>query len=182
MDFTRRRATTTSNPIQIATVLLLAHVLAGVPAARPMEFLHPGAQDRSSADGQGFSERLEAATELIRQQTLDSPTCHAYFRRHGADLDRWLTPDLPPYVVLRSLDAPFSRQSESICGAAQNRAPFEVLFIDPSCFRGRGICDLASLLLHEMGHLARRDTSDQEPPDFFIACRLSRCVDPSRYD
>ena len=132
-----------------------------------------------------FEQRLNGAADLIRDGVSLVPSCRAYFQRHGVDLDDWLAPFRPPHIVLRHLGRPFpapaAQTHDVICGGTEGRPPFDVVFVDPSCFpRGR-TCDLASLLLHELGHLARRDTHDHEPFDFFAACRLSACVDPARF-
>ena len=51
------------------------------------------------------------------------------------------------------------------------------------CSGGTGdTCDLASLLLHEMGHLAREDNKDNEPTHFFNLCHLNGCVNPAKFD
>ena len=142
----------------------------------------PLAFSGGSAGGADFAWRLDQAADLLRRQALEAPACRAYFERLGVDLDAWLAPDAPPRVVARRLDFAAWRGRGPVCGGAQGRPPFELLFIDPRCFRGRQVCELASLLLHEMGHLARRDTRDHEPPEFFAVCRLSACVDPARYD
>ncbi len=125
---------------------------------------------------------LEQAVDLLREQMLEVPHCRTYFEHLGVDLADWLAPNEPPYVVTRRLTALPWRSTSPICGGAQGRPPFEFLFVDKDCFRGRDVCELASLLLHEMGHLARRDTRDNEPPKFFIVCRLSACVDPARFE
>ena len=132
-------------------------------------------------DGE-FAQHMDEAVALLREQLFAIPSCGAYFERLGVDLDAWLSPNLPPYVVPRKLSIVPRRSISPVCGGAQGRPPFEFLFVDKGCFRGREICELASLLLHELGHLARRDTRDNEPPEFFVVCRLSACIDPARYN
>ena len=163
-------------------VLTLALIAPSALFAGPVTFADGGGFSRTDDHGE-FARRVDRAVDLIREQALEMPTCQAYFARLGVDLEAWLAPNRPPYVKPKSLNVAFSRRSaEPVCGGAQGRPPFEFLFVDKSCFRGRDVCALASLILHELGHLARRDTRDNEPPEFFVACRLSLCVDPARYD
>ena len=164
-----------------AALLFLANAATSILLAEPLAFQDDDDGRRSGPDSE-FGRRVETAADLIREQALRVPTCRAYFARLGVDLDAWLAPDVPPYVVARKLGFSLWRSTQPICGGAQSRPPFEVLFVDKGCFRGRRICELASLLLHELGHLARRDTRDNEPPEFFALCRLSSCVDPARFE
>jgi len=149
--------------------------------AEPMTFRASDSGQRVSSHDMEFARRVENAINLLRKQAGSSPTCLAYFEQLGVDLGDWLAPGSPPYIVPRKLDF-FSRgNTRPVCGGAQSRPPFELIFIDKRCFRHLRVCDLASLLLHELGHLARRDTRDNEPSDFFAGCRLSTCIDPARY-
>lgn len=178
----------------LALVLALASTLGpglAVSPARGIDFVEPGAGEGSGGRAGGGSElpvdfpgRLERAVEEIREHVRSAPACHAYFDAQGVDLDAWLEPGMPPYVVPRQLRRPgrLPGRSDRVCGAAQGGPPFEWVYVDAECFRHPRLCDLASLILHEMGHLARRDTRDREPREFFRACRLSACVDPGRYD
>lgn len=165
----------------VATTLLCYAALTGSPLHAAPLALGTASGTPSTLPDARLAERLDEAIELIREQLLQVPACRAYFADFGVDLDAWLSPDRPPYVVPRKLGTVLWRRGEPICGSAQDRPPFELLFVDPACFRGRRICELASLLLHELGHLARRDTRDNEPPEFFLVCRLSHCVDPGKF-
>jgi hypothetical protein len=40
--------------------------------------------------------------------------------------------------------------------------------------------EVSSVILHEMGHNARRDSHDNEPPEFFRKCNLG-CAQPGRF-
>lgn len=135
----------------------------------------------ASGSGHRLSRQLDEAVQLLRDELFQVPACGAYFRRLGVDLGEWLSPDTPPFVVPRRLDRFPRRTASRVCGGSQGRPPFELLFVDEGCFRGRDLCALASLLLHEMGHLARQDTRDNEPAELFLVCRLSSCVDPARF-
>ncbi len=147
-----------------------------------MALHEPAGRAQPGVHDSEFASYLEQAAGLIREQMLEVPSCRAYFKRFGVDLGTWLEPSEPPYVVSRRFAALPWRNTSPICGGAQGRPPFEFLFVDKGCFRGRDVCELASLLLHEMGHLARRDTRDNEPSEFFAVCRLSACVDPARFN
>lgn len=163
------------------SVLLFAFGGASALIAAPIGLHDRGGRGAVSHDAE-FARALENAIDLVRDQARTAPACLAYFKRLGIDLDAWLAPGVPPYVVAKRLNTPSRRSIEPVCGGAQGQPPFEVLFVDKRCFRQPQICDLASLILHEIGHLARRDTRDNEPPGFFAACRLSVCVDPARYN
>lgn len=54
------------------------------------------------------------------------------------------------------------------------------IFLNPACFRKPDFCRLASIIMHEMGHLARQDTTDYEPEDFFRTCSAV-WVKPERF-
>ena len=180
MHITKNCRSVQASAILVSTAALFL-ITAPALLAGPLTFPDRGGVDRSGGNAE-FAHRVERAADLIREQVLRVPTCRAYFARLGVDLDTWLKPNMPPHVVPKRLDI-FSRRSVGpICGGTQGHPPFEFLFVDKRCFRGRDVCGLASLMLHEMGHLARRDTRDNEPPEFFVACRLSACVDPARYD
>lgn len=165
----------------VAAVVYLTY-FAIEAAAGPLALRDSAGSVRPSGRDVRFAQHFDEAVDLLREHVRVAPACRAYFKRHGVDLNRWLTPGSPPYVVSRKLHFSSRRSVAPVCGGAQGRPPFELLFVDTGCFRKQKICDLASLLLHEMGHLARRDTRDNEPPDFFAACHLNVCIDPSRYD
>ena len=64
-------------------------------------------------------------------------------------------------------------------------APWSVIYLNPKrlaedAWPKLGDCELASLLLHELGHLARKDAVDNEPEDFFGQCKV-RCLDPGKW-
>lgn len=174
---TRSLLTTTISSVSLLASRRRARAHWGWPAPR-----RPTPSVPTDTD---FEDRLRDASDLIRDQALLIPSCQAYFLGYGVDLHEWLAPHRPPYVVPRPLGGPFSPPTadkrDAVCGGIEGHPPFDVLFVDPRCFPQGRNCDLASLLLHELGHLARRDTDDHEPFDFFAACRLSACVDPARF-
>ncbi|MEM9597591.1 MAG: hypothetical protein AAGD06_25210 [Acidobacteriota bacterium] len=165
----------------IPVLLLLLAAPASALVVQPIGPDAAGGAQRYATAAGGLEKKVQRASELLREQIRTAPACRAYFDHLGVDLDAWLAADVPPTVVPRRLRRPNRWIGDPICGAAQAREPFERIYVDPSCFRGPRSCELASLLLHEMGHLARRDTRDNEPRDFFDACRLSFCVDPARF-
>ncbi|MCG8459182.1 MAG: hypothetical protein MI919_23140 [Holophagales bacterium] len=166
--------------------LLWIFLVPGAALAAPLDLVDPVEGSRGIRIGAethaALGERVAEAAEELRTHLADAPACRLYFQSLGVDLEDWLSPGGPPYVVPRPLGRFSGRHRERICGGAQNRRPFEKVFVDWRCFRGTQLCELASLLLHELGHLARRDTTDHEPPDFFDACRLGPCIDPARYE
>lgn len=177
-----------SSPSSNASVITLCHLvwlffsLWLMPsAAAPLAWGYPGNPGPSTSQETAFAQRIERAAEGIRQQLRTSPVCRDYFHQLGVDVDAWLDTNQPPYVIPRRLHTVQRNEGGPICGAAQATPPFRFLFIDWHCFPRPRLCDLASLILHELGHLARQDTEDHEPRAFFMACRLSSCIDPGRY-
>ena len=166
----------------ILIALCAVYAVAPLGGVFAMTFVNANEQDRVEGRHADFARDVGLAVASLRERAAESETCRNYFLGLGVDLDAWLTPHEPPFAVPRTFRPSWFRNSDRVCGGAQHRPPFEVIFVDPTCFRGNKICDLASLLLHEMGHLARQDTQDNEPKDFFAACRLSACIDPGRFE
>lgn len=122
---------------------------------------------------------LERALVLLRRSIRPGTPCHAYFRDLGLDPEVLLSPGGPPYVTYLDHRA---FPGEGVCAKAQAGVPFSYIFLNPDCpLGGDDTCAVASLLLHEMGHLARRDVTDNEPPEFFEACRVG-CLRPGEFD
>jgi RHS repeat-associated protein len=130
-----------------------------------------------------FRQQVDAGFGKI-QEGLGSPTCCSrYFSGRGVDLATWTQPGGPPYILRAEGKLRREMKRRKVCGAAQKGAPFQYFWLNPDCFKTPDPCKIASLLMHEMGHLARQDTADNEPADFFTACTLlGRCVDPGRGD
>ena len=129
--------------------------------------------------------RFEAAMQLLQKELAKDKCgeCKKYFssQPHLNDLDQWVQPGGPPYLnaIARPSAAPSDAKAYSQKGAPWTYSWF---FKDnfPPSRRALSPCDLASLILHEIGHLARQDTTDNEPSDFFKACKFG-CVNPGRW-
>lgn len=106
--------------------------------------------------------------------------CTQYFSQLGQTLDTMIAPGGPPFIVFVPEGTLFSGSSPRTCGTAQTGPPFTYLFIRESCFEKPDPCKLASAILHEMGHLARKDNHDNEPPEFFKDCNLG-CAKPGLF-
>ena len=132
-----------------------------------------------------FKRNVEHGFQRI-EDGLDRPQgecCADYFGARGIDLNEWVTPGGPPHVRAATGKLLRKMNEVNVCGVAQAGSPFTYYWVNPDCFKRPDPCAMASLLMHEMGHLARQDTADNEPRDFFDACTLSgRCVDPGRGD
>jgi hypothetical protein len=129
---------------------------------------------------------IEAAFALIRSEMAKNNCgdCKKYFASQPnlQDIDQWTQPGGPPPYVSTTVRP--ANISGDIFGYSQHAAPFSYtwLFKDdffPSTKR-LSPCDLASLIVHEAGHLARRDTTDNEPSDFFTKCQFG-CIKPRKY-
>jgi hypothetical protein len=115
---------------------------------------------------------MESIREGLADQK-DSNCCGGYFEHKGVDIEAWTSAGGAPYFVQRKREgSKFGRA----CGFAQKAAPFTYVHVNWDCFQKTGVCSLASFLLHEMGHLARKDTHDNEPAGFFEVCDLG-CAD-----
>lgn len=106
--------------------------------------------------------------------------CAEYFASRNQDLAEWLSPGGPPYITQARGATAKGMQRVSACGQSQKASPFTYMFLNPGCFRRPDPCKLASIIMHEMGHLARQDTTDNEPEDFFRICSAA-CVKPGRF-
>jgi hypothetical protein len=121
--------------------------------------------------------RVERALEMLEAAlgTKQAEACRSYFE--GLD---W--PAAPTLVI--TTDAEFPRPVGAAAAIVPGE-PWMAIQLNPrrladEAWPRLGACELASVLLHEMGHLARRDTHDREPKAFFRACRL-RCLNPGRW-
>jgi Zn-dependent protease with chaperone function len=151
-------------------------------------YLYVGANPVNAVDPLGlytafgderFKREVDEAFRRIRGGLeRDENCCARYFSDRGIDLGAWALPGGPPYIHQRPR-AP--RNRPSACGWAQASPEFEHMFVNWGCFRRPDPCRLASLIMHEMGHLARQDTEKNEPPDFFRVCNLDGCVAPGRF-
>ena len=128
---------------------------------------------------------IEAAFALIRSQMTKNTCgdCKKYFASQSnlQDIDKWTEPGGPPYVstTVRSASA-----STDVFAYSQNAPPFLYTWLYKDDFfpspKRLSPCDLASLILHEAGHLSRQDTTDNEPADFFKKCAFG-CINPGKF-
>jgi RHS repeat-associated protein len=127
--------------------------------------------------------RIENAMERIRRgldrkRRRNRDCCTSYFANLNQDLDALTMTGGPPFITFASSSA--FGGSTSVCGKPQTGPPFTYIFINKACFQRPDPCKLASVILHEMGHNARRDSHDNEPPEFFRKCNLG-CAQPGRF-
>lgn len=154
-------------------------------------YVYVGAQPLTSSDPLGlfqvfgsrpFRGKVESAMARLDQDLAkpEAECCRQYFSDLGVDLDEWIQQGGKPFI--RDADVKTARDMarQSQCGGAQPRPPFLWVFVRPDCFRKPDPCGMASLLLHEFGHLARKDTKENEPSDFFEACSFG-CIRPGDF-
>jgi RHS repeat-associated protein len=149
----------------------------------PLVFTDPFGLYTTHGSG-GFKKRVDDGFAEIKKgldQAVDD-CCEQYFTNLGVPLRDWVTPGGPPYVREANANQKKALRAQDACGFAQKGTPFTYFWIDPDCrsLRKPSPCAFASILLHEIGHLARKDTTDNEPPDFFKICRLG-CVRPGDF-
>lgn len=151
------------------------------PAARPATVALPSRPDRPLAAALGgdlFRRRVRRAAARVADElkTARGASCRDYFAEQGIDVLAWLELAGPPYF--KEVEP---RRLDRTCAWSQPSPPFEWVFVCSLCLYERDPCPLGSLLLHELGHLARRDSHDNEPTDFLVRCRVSSCIDVGRY-
>ncbi len=132
----------------------------------------------------GQKQAIDEAMRVMREEMAKFKNqkacnrCVQYFAHLVTDLEEWAKPGGPPYITpqVRPHGTPIS-----VGGYSQKQAPWEYLFIFDDRLGPRALkpCELASDILHEMGHLARNDSTDNEPQFFFDACRIG-CLNPGR--
>lgn len=173
---------TRTDPIGIARLVGATNLWPYVYAdGNPIQFADPLGLYTASGSGR-FKRRIEDGFDKIKRG-LDDPDnecCKKYFMDLNVDIDAWINPGGAPYVLEATGQLKRALNRINACGKAQEGAPFTYLWITPDCFRRPGPCEVASILMHEMGHLARKDTTDNEPQDFFTACRFG-CVRPGDF-
>lgn len=141
----------------------------------PVNFTDPTGLYTALGDDR-FRREVDDAFDIIRRGLGEG--CCSYFHEHDVDLHGWALPGGPPYIH-QDDGRRFSGQ-QNVC--AFPVASTLYVFVNwPGCFATPNPCKLASVLLHELGHLARRDVGhDYEPSDFFKICNLG-CADPGRF-
>ncbi len=164
----------------------------GEDAAHP--YLYVGAHPLIAVDPLGLYETRNAtpgqkqaiddAMRVLREEMAKRKNqkacdrCEQYFAHLLTDLEEWTRPGGPPYITPKSRP---NSTPKTVGGYSQSKAPWEYIFLFDDRLGPRVLkpCELASDILHEMGHLARNDSTDNEPPFFFNACRIG-CLDPGR--
>jgi len=133
-------------------------------------------------NGEAFEKQSEVAMERIRDELdkSDKKCCKEYFSDRHLDLDSLTQPGGPPYIQAAGKKLREAMTDRHACGAAQKKAPFQYLWLDFDCFKTPDPCRLGSAIMHELGHLARKDTADREDPVFFKVCHLG-CIDPGAF-
>lgn len=102
--------------------------------------------------------RVDCSGELIRGEV--AYTYDREFRVHAVDRKRGTPFDVAAY--------------------SQNGGAFEHMYIFKDFIDKHPIGDdVAGVILHERGHLARKDTKDNEPKNFFTACQCGT-IDPGK--
>ncbi len=139
-------------------------------------------ESRGATHGQ--KQAIDEAMRVMREEMAKARNkkacdrCVQYFSKLLADVEAWAMPGGPPYIVPQSRPRGIPI---TVGGYSQTKAPWEYIFIFDDRLGARALkpCELASDILHEMGHLARNDSTDNEPPLFFNACRIG-CLNPGR--
>lgn len=88
----------------------------------------------------------------------------------------WLNRGGVPYVDFKD-----SLARRDALAEAETKPPWETMWIKTSFGREAEACRLASVILHEMDHLARHDTGNSHPREFLDACTFG-CIDPESGD
>jgi RHS repeat-associated protein len=122
-----------------------------------------------------YTQRLKDALEFFRKELRDnpSPQCDAYFQAQPnpefKDFRKALLTDGgPPYI--RAADKPRGVSGDT-AAYSQQGAPWTYMTIFKDFMdKNRIGNEVPSVILHELGHLARQDTTDNEPQQFFDAC------------
>jgi hypothetical protein len=133
-----------------------------------------------------FRNRIELAIKTLRAELINHccSACAQQFASspNGAlqNMCDWLTKDGPPYiyVVKRSPDQPSQDHGTIDTIGFEVAKVFDDIFIRKPHFKNP--CELASLILHEIIHLARKDKGREEDLDFQTKCKIG-CLDPTKY-
>jgi len=123
-----------------------------------------------------YKQKLKIALEKLRKELANnpSPACDAYFQAQPnqafQDFRKALMSDQgPPYI--HAADRP-QKLSTDVSAYSQKGGTFDHMFIFKDFIDKNPInMEVASVILHELGHLARQDTTDNEPENFFQDCR-----------
>ncbi len=175
--------------------------LGSFPAPRQSDafpYLYADANPVSFADPLGlytsygspsFKRKVDNAMKTIRKgidrqkkkkKNKGVSCCETYFSDRGLNLDKMTQPGGAPHIREATAGMLKGLKKKNACGTAQTSNPWIWLFVNPECYRKPDPCGFASNILHEMGHLARKDTTDNEPNDYFKACNLG-CAAAGNY-
>lgn len=122
-----------------------------------------------------YTQKLKTALAKVRKelQNNPSPKCDACFQAQpNPAFKDWrtalLTDGGPPYI--HAADKP-SGVSTGTAAYSQKGAPFDRMFIFKDFIDKSPInAKIPSVTVHELGHLARQDTKDNDPSQFFNDC------------
>ena len=156
-------------------------------AGRPLTAIDPLGLYHIQSATEGQAAAIRRAMEVLQKLLEDEDTkskcdpCRDYFRKQAAealrDLDSWTREGGPPYIRVETRPSGVGSRTKA---ASRRTTPYMIIYDDNFLPRSMRDCELASLILHEAGHLARQDTGDNEPAEFFKKCRID-CVDPGRF-
>jgi len=129
-----------------------------------------------------YREMVHRSLRLLERVFSSAPgsRCAKYFQGKGWQTSGGLWNGTTLVIFTNQ---PFS--GPEVWAQASNEAPWSVMYLNPDRLAARGStpldeCSLASVILHELGHLARKDANDNEPTEFFQACRV-HCINPGRW-
>jgi hypothetical protein len=127
------------------------------------------------------AERVYRALSLLQRLLRSEAACDCvkYFEERGWRISKGISNG---GLLVIFTDVEFPASAWDAHGLAQAQSPWSVIHLNPSklsetAWPRLDDCALASVLLHEMGHLARKDRADNEPADFFRKCRV-KFLDP----
>ncbi|HET7436021.1 MAG TPA: RHS repeat-associated core domain-containing protein [Thermoanaerobaculia bacterium] len=128
-----------------------------------------------------IDEAIRTLLSELANNTTGCSSCQQYFQglKQFTNLKAWMQPGGPPYIGVITPPSGVSGAAHS-----QKAAPWWYTWLYRRNFTPGNYllspCRLASLILHEVGHLARNDTVDNEPPEFFQKCRFG-CINPGEW-
>ncbi len=137
------------------------------------------------SDKSPYTQRLKDALDFLRKELTryPSPKCDAYFQGQPnpafKDFRKALLAETgPPYI--QAVDRPTGVSSD-VAAYSQKASPFQYMFIMKDFMDKNPIGpEVPSVILHELGHLAREDTTKNEPLQFFSDCRCGPSINPGR--
>jgi len=158
--------------------------LYGYVLNNPINFTDPSGLIKVMTQNPVYKSRLEDAIKKLREQVMKNncDKCRQYFLNSPnnamQDIDQWLFNDNgPPYIMVRDRKRTDPKDAMAF---SQNSEPFWniTFFTDYLNSPKNAIgCGIPSIILHEAGHLAQKDTrdTDSERDDFFKDCSFG-CI------